>query len=383
MGPGAYFFIAFSHFTARNYDPYILPPAQNVTIIKNTVNVTNITYNKNIVNNFGPSVTTIQQKTDAVIKPVSLAYQPGKTPSSSISNGVLKVTGPGTKLNPVATKLPPATIKNPHPVVDKGWKGVDPKTANELKTKIAKENPTPPNLPKPTVTPIRVLRGGALPTASPKPGATVFGASTPPGGVKPLPTGGPKGSATPLKGNVKGGFNPANPGAAGVMKSPSGTPKPTGTPGRPGGAVTPGTLLQGSPTPKPTGRGAGATPTPQVPTPTPKPAEHLATPTPHHSATPPPTSHPTVHLATPPPHHVTPAAPPAHHVTPAAPPAHHATPAPHPHPATTPNVTRKPEGGGGGGAAQHNQPVYHPSGGGGKPPAGGGGKPKPTPTPKK
>src|ERR1700736_4076386 len=205
LGPGAYFFIAFSHFTARNYDPYILPASQNLTIIKNTVNVTNITYNKNIVNNFGPSVATIQQKTGAVIKPVSLAYQPGKTPGSSISNGVLKVTGPGTKLNPVATKLPPATIKNPHPVVDKGWKGVDPKTANELKTKIAKENPTPPSLPKPTVTPIEVLRGSPSPAASPKPGATVFGASTPPGGVRPSPTGGPKGSATPLKGNVKGG----------------------------------------------------------------------------------------------------------------------------------------------------------------------------------
>jgi probable HAF family extracellular repeat protein len=406
LGPGAYFFIAFSHFTARNYDPYILPPEQNVTIIKNTVNVTNITYNKSIVNNYGPSVATIQQKTGAVIKPVALAYQPGKTPGSSISNGVLKVTGPGTKLNPVATKLPPATIKNPHPVVDKGWKGVDPKTATELKTKIAKENPTPPNLPKPTVTPIKVVSGGPSPTASAKPGATVFGASTPPGGVKPLPTGGPKGSATPLKGNIKGGFNPANPGAAGITKSPSGTPKPTGTPlrpggavtpglpsgspkptgtpGRPGGVVTPGTQLQGSPTPKPTVGGGGATPTPHIPTPTPKPVEHVATPTPHHSATPPPTPHPTVHLATPPPHHATPAV-------------HRATPTPHPHTVSTPKVIHKPEGGGGGGnkgggTTQHNQPVYHPSGGGGgnkpsggggKPAGGGGGKPKPTPTPKK
>jgi len=253
------------------------------------------------------------------------------------------VTGPGTKLNPVATELPPATIKNPHPVVDKGWKGVDPKTANELKTKIAKENPTPPNLPKPTITPIKVLRAGPSPAASPKPGATVFGASTPPGGVKPLPTSGPKGSATPLKGNVKGGFNPANPGAAGVTKSPSGMPKPTATLDKPGGAVTPGTQLP------------SASPTP----------------TPHHSATPPP-----------------------HHATPVP---HHATATPHPHMASTPKVIRKPEGGGGaggnkgGGTTQHNQPVYHPSGGGGnkpsgdggKPAGGSGGKPKPTPTAKK
>jgi probable HAF family extracellular repeat protein len=423
LGPGAYFFIAMSHFTAPNYNNYILPPAQNVTIINNTVNVTNITYNKNIINNFGPSVATIQQKTGAVIKPVSLVYQNGKTPGSSISNGQLQVTGPGTKLNPTATKLPVATIKNPNPVVDKGWKGVDPKTATELQTKIAKENPTPSNLPKPTVTPgVTLLKGGVLPTATPKPSATVFGAATPPGGIKASPTGSaPKGTPTPLKGNIRGGFNPANPG--GVIKSPSASPKPTGKPGgavtpgtspsaspkatgRPGGAVTPGTQQLGSPTPTPTVHGGTPTPAPKptehlpTPTPTPKPVEHLATPaptmhlptptpkpehlatpvpTPHHSATPAPTPHPTVHLATPPPHH--------------------ATPTPHPHPTSTPKVVRKEGGGGGGGTTQHNQPVYHPSGGnkpsgggggnkpsgggGGGKPSGGGGKPKPTPTPKK
>jgi hypothetical protein len=64
--------------------------------------------------------------------------------------------------------------------------------------------------------PIKLLKAGPSPIASPKPGATAFGASTPPGGIKPSPTGGPKGTATPLKGNIRGGFNPANPGAAGL-----------------------------------------------------------------------------------------------------------------------------------------------------------------------
>jgi probable HAF family extracellular repeat protein len=377
LGPGAYFFIAFSHFTAPNYNNYILPPAQNVTIIRNTVNVTNITNNKNVINNFGPSVATIQQKTGAQIKQVSLNYQNGKTPGSNISNGVLKVTGPGTTLNPTATKLPVATTKNANPVVDKGWKGVDTKTESELRSKFVRENPTPSNLPKPTVTPgVKLLKGGALPAASPKPGATVFGASTPPGGVKPSGTGSPKLTATPFRGN-KGGFNPANPGAGAGTKSPSATPKLTGTPRLPGSSVTPGTQLQGSPTPKPTGRGESATPTPHVTAPvsTPKPVEHLATPppTPHHSAVPTSTPHPTVHLAAPTPHR--------------------ATPTPHLHATSTPKVIRKQEGGttGAGHATQHNQPVYHPGGGGNKPsgggggnkPAGGGGKPKPTPTAKK
>ncbi|HET9375994.1 MAG TPA: DUF6600 domain-containing protein, partial [Chthoniobacterales bacterium] len=377
LGPGAYFFIAFSHFAAHNYNSYILPPTQNVTIIRNTVNVTNITYNKTIGNNFGPSTAMVQQKTGTVIKPVSLAYQPGKTPGSSISNGVLKVTGPGTKLNPVATMLPPATIKNPNPVIDKGWKGVNTKIESELRSKFARENPTPANLPKPTVTPIKVLKGGQLPTASPKPGATIFGASTPPGGFKPSATASPKVIATPFRGN-KGGFNPANPGAAAGTKSPPVSPKPTGTPG---------TQLQGLPTPKPTGRG-GPTPTPPVPAgtpaPTPKPPEHSPTPAPHLAT---PTPHPTVHLATPSPTpHRSPAPTsvphPKEHL--ATPPPHHATPAPHPRSIATPKAAHKPEGGG---AAQHSQPVYHPSGGGGggghPPVGGGGGKPKPTPTPKK
>jgi translation initiation factor IF-2 len=286
------------------------------------------------------------------------------------------VTGPGTILKPTATKLPVATIKNANPVVDKGWKGVDTKTESELRSKFVRENPTPSNLPKPTVTPgVKLLRGGASPAASPKPGATVFGASTPPGGIKPSGTGSPKGTATPFRGN-KGGFNPANPGAGAGTKAPSATPKLTGTPRLPGSGVTPGTQLQGSPAPKPTGRGESATPTPHVTAPvsTPKPVEHLATPPPtlHHSATPAPTPHPTVHLATPPPHQ--------------------ATPAPHPHTTSAPKVIHKQESGTGAGhATQHNQPVYHPGGGGNKPsgggggnkPAGGGGKPKPNPTAKK
>jgi hypothetical protein len=366
FGTGAYFFIAFSHFAAHDYNPYILPPAQNVTIIRNTVNVTNITYNKTIVNNFGPPVAMVQQKTGAVFKPVSLAYQPGKKLGSSISDGVLRVTGPGTKLNPVATKLPSTTIRNPNPVVDKGWKGVDTKTESELRSKFAKENPTPANLPKPTVTPVaKVLKGGVLPGATPKPGATVFGAATPPRGVKPLATGSPKAIATPFK--SKGGFYPANPGAAGGIKSPSASPKPVGTPGRPGGAVTPGTQLQGSPTPKPTtGGGAGQTPPVQAGTPAPVPKP------PEHSPTPAPTVHPTVHLATPlpTPHHSPPPVSTPHPKEPlATPPAHHATPTPHPRSVSTPKVVHKPEGGG---AAQHNLPVYHPSGGGGNKPVGVG-----------
>jgi probable HAF family extracellular repeat protein len=386
LGPGAYFFINFSNFARPNYNNYILPPAQNVTIIKNTVNVTNITNNKTVINNFGPAVATVQQKTGTVIKPVSLVYQNGKTPGSSISNGQLKITGPATTLNATATKLPVTTIKNANPVVDKGWKGVDPKTETELKTKFAQQNPTPANLPKPTVSPVAtLLKGGALPTATPKPGATAFGAATPPGGVKATPTGTlPKGTATPLKSNIKG-FNPANPGG-GVIKSPSTSPKPTGTPHVPGASVTPGTQLRGSPTPAPTVH-AG------TPTPTPKPAEHLPTPTPtvhvptptpkpEHLTTPAPTPHPTVHLATPTPHVRE----------------HLATPAPHPHVTSTPKVSRSSTGAG---TTQHNQPVYHPSGGGGNKPTGGGGggnkptggggggnkpsggKPKPTPTPKK
>ncbi len=342
LGPGAYFFISMSHFTAPNYNPYILPQAQNVTIIKNTVNVTNITYNKTVINNFGPSVATIQQKTGAVIKPVSLSYQSGKTPGSSISNGVLKVTGPGTKLNPVATKLPTATIKNPNPVVDKGWKGVDPKTATELKTKLAKENPTPANLPKPTVTPfVKVLKGGVSP--SPKPGATAFGAATPPGGVKASPTGVAKGTGSPGKGK---GFNPANPGAGGIKPLGSATPKLTGTPHVPGASPTPhiGTV-------------ASPTPTVHAGTPTPHPSGHLGSPTPktEHLATPTPK---TEHLATPTatPHHGTPA-PEVHHVTPH--PTVHASATPHatPH-ATSKGVLRKKEGGTGGGGGGEQRSRY-------------------------
>jgi probable HAF family extracellular repeat protein len=348
LGPGAYFFISFAHFTKPNYTEFILPPAQNVELIKYTVNVTNITANKNVINTFGPPVATVQQKTGTQFKPVTIVNEKGKAPGTNISNGVLKVTGPATTLKATASKLPTATIRNPNPVIDKGWKGVDAKTQSEFKTRFASEHPTPANLPRPTVAPVeKVLKAGALTSATPKRSATPFGASTPPSSGK--------GSLTGTKETtLKGGFNPTNP-SSGLKAIKSATPKASASP----------THLA-MPTPTSGGHGGLPTPTPAIHLATPTPAEHEHSPTPHPSRS----------LTSPAPHHEG-----------------HGTPTPK-------TYHKKPEstggGGGGGGskgtggaAAEHNyQPIYHPSeGGGSKGTSGGGakggGKAKPTPTPKK
>jgi hypothetical protein len=269
-------FISFAHFTKPNYTEFILPPTQNVELIKYTVNVTSITTNKTVINSFGPPVATIQQKTGVQFKPVTIVNQPGKAPGSNISNGVLKVTGPATTLKATATKLPTASIKNPNPNVDKGWKGVDAKTQNELKSRFATEHPTPANLPKPTVAPVeKILKTGGLESATPKRSATPFGASTPPGGGKASLTG------TKEKA-LKGGFNPANPsGGLKALKlaTPSASPThvatPTQTPGGHGGAPTPTpTAAEHEHTPTPRPSRSLASPTPHHGTPTPRPGGH-------------------------------------------------------------------------------------------------------------
>src|SRR5208283_2038496 len=54
IGPAAYAFIRIADFARPSYREFYIPPQQNVEIIQRTTNITNITYQNNVINNFGP-----------------------------------------------------------------------------------------------------------------------------------------------------------------------------------------------------------------------------------------------------------------------------------------------------------------------------------------
>ncbi len=278
IGPSAYSFISYSHWSAPSYAQYVVPPAQNVQIISQTKNVTNIVTNNTVINNFGPQVQTVAAKTNQNIQPVKLAFNPATGPNASygqtLQGNQLNVVAPPATLKPAATQIPPVQNRIANPVVEKGWQGVKPQDAEKLRKTIAEQNPVPNDLPKPTpfVRPqigsqVQVA-GSPHPTGSPN--AVAGQKQTPPNLVKPGTGSGPKSPSA----NITPGGSPAVAGKKSVPPNLLGV-KPVGTPGASptatgGKATTPGSKQS------PTGAVPGASPNIQKATPpnlnSPKPA---------------------------------------------------------------------------------------------------------------
>ena len=208
----------------------IFPRAQNVTYITNTVNVTNITVQNNIVYNHGPNYNIVNQYSSRPIQRLTIERETPSNLSASLKSGTLtKVQG--NKLlvaapqnfakAPPASKPPAVKARVEQPKIQHGWKGV-PNEA-ELKEKIKNQNPK--NILPPTRAAAREAgppalvpgtspagaNGGAATSPGPRgkrgrvlPGATVvpsLGASASPGRgrAKPgerSPEAGPEGGAT-------------------------------------------------------------------------------------------------------------------------------------------------------------------------------------------
>ena len=105
LGPGAYSFISYRSWGQPSYVRVIVPPAQNVQIIRQTTNITNIRIQNMIINNFGPRVETVAQFTNQKIVPTKVVFNPGRQAEYgvAIQGSELRVAAPGEKLRPMAT----------------------------------------------------------------------------------------------------------------------------------------------------------------------------------------------------------------------------------------------------------------------------------------
>jgi hypothetical protein len=240
----------------------IFPPVQNVTYITNTVNVTNITVQNNIVYNYGPDYTVVNRYSSRPIQRLAIERETATNLTTAVKSGTLtKVQGnklliaaPQRLAKAPPTAKPPAVkAKVAQPKIEHGWKGVPNKA--ELEQKIKAENPK--NIPPPT-------RAAAREAGSPAPAP-----GTSPAGADrgPAATPGPRGKA----GRVAPGATAA-PSAPSLGGSPSPVERGKGRPGarpRPGATAMPGEGA-GRVSPSPfeggkAGRRAGITPPPSGP----------------------------------------------------------------------------------------------------------------------
>jgi hypothetical protein len=161
IGPLYYNFIDVRYIGEPVLRERIVPVAQNVTFIYNTVNVTNITYNNSIVYNYGPdydrvcrySVRPVQRLTLERENHANLATGVTTQSVTRVEGQKLVVAAP-QKIQQAPKAVAPKNVKArvTQAKVERGWSGVkDPQTKNNLVQKMKSEDAK--KVPPPTSSP--------------------------------------------------------------------------------------------------------------------------------------------------------------------------------------------------------------------------------------
>src|SRR2546421_7848109 len=118
IGPDYYNFIDARFIGEPVLRDRIFAPSQNVTYINNTVNVTNITVQNNVVYNYGPDYNVLSARSSRPIQRLTIERQPGTNLSVAAKSGALtKVQGgkfvvaAPNKINKPAQGIAPPKVK--------------------------------------------------------------------------------------------------------------------------------------------------------------------------------------------------------------------------------------------------------------------------------
>ena len=190
IGPLYYNFVDVRYIGEPVLRRRIVAPTQNVIIINNTVNVTNITYNNSTVYNYGPNYDRISRYSVRPIQRLTLQRETNANFSAGITtSSVTRVEGqklviaapqkirrPEKAVTPKNVKAKIAQAK-----VERGWSGVsDPQVKARLEQKMKTEDAK--KIPPPDIAPNQNAAAAAAATPAPK------GAEATPAQTKPAAT---------------------------------------------------------------------------------------------------------------------------------------------------------------------------------------------------
>lgn len=228
-----------------NVERAVLPANRNVTIVNQTTNVTNITYNNTTIVNEGPNYETLRERSRRPVERLRLEREynvdQDQRPQSTVRNGVLAIMTPQftdratQRPRNVGERILRATVERTEPAANQP-------DAERAREKMRAEATPPPNAPPKRYQKPEILPGTPAPSATPA--ATI--APTPAATAKPTPTITPTPVAT------------ATPPAATPVPQPTPAPTASMTP-RNGRRVPPGP--RGMPSLAPTATPLVATPT--------------------------------------------------------------------------------------------------------------------------
>jgi hypothetical protein len=222
IGPDQYCFVPTRELGAQRVERVIVPAEQNLTIVNQTTNVTNITYNNTTIVNQGPNYDELRSRTQQPIPRMRLERQINinvENPRAVVRGEVIEVPAPLIARGQSVER--PRNVKETitQTVVDHGWEAIpDRQAVEKVRVKIRSEATPPANAPSKVF--VKPVQTAAVPATSkpvsPSPSAPATVAPT----QTALPSS-PGPTATPLQ--TAPAASPQTPGAT-IAEQPSPTP---------------------------------------------------------------------------------------------------------------------------------------------------------------
>jgi hypothetical protein len=265
IGPTFYSFVEVRNLGAPRMRSVILPPRENLTIVNQTTNITNIVYQNNVVINRGPDYDVVSRQVERPIRRMKLERRAEVADLRGARAEQLKARTEGDALVVAAPAIQKAADAKPKKVaqrvektaVDRGWKNAgDAKQVETARAKIKEEAKTSPGATAQETTPTTPPTDTTAPAKGDRP-ATAQEPTAPAPGTDP--------ATKPGKGKARDRKTAEAPGAPAKPGEPAATdpnaPAKVGTPEQPG--VAAGGSEPARPG-KQRGKKAGQQPTPEA-----------------------------------------------------------------------------------------------------------------------
>jgi len=177
IGPGNYRFVESRNFGERNLNTVFIDRSQNISIINETTNITNITYNNKVINNRGPNYDEMARQSNKRIDRYKLDRRQdfdrdgngrdAKDMKSRIDGDTYRVAAPEFNDGPAKNKPGKLAKKVSNVEVNRGWKNAgSPEEITKARAKIQSEAKVPKELPQKAR--FEKRQGNTEPTVEPK-----------------------------------------------------------------------------------------------------------------------------------------------------------------------------------------------------------------------
>jgi hypothetical protein len=156
IGPEQYCFVPTREIGSQRIERVVVPREQNVTIVNQTTNVTNITYNNTTIVNQGPNYEEVRARSQQPVARLRLERRTtvnidAEIPRPVVRGEVVEMSAPVLARVQLVDRPPAVKERVSETVVEHGWEGIaDNQAAQKARAKIKSESTPPPNAPPKT-----------------------------------------------------------------------------------------------------------------------------------------------------------------------------------------------------------------------------------------